>query len=329
VTQDILRVAKEFGFTKGDDLDMDTTVQEAGITHPTEMKLMNHLMKRIKKISKELKKSGKRGLRGVSKMVKAFSECSTHYRFFAKTKSSKEKILRAAVNQSRQVLTSLSDVVPGTKAFDSLLPRYQEEVLRLLDLGPKLLEQILYWVRTGKVAKDKIVTLWKFIPTCVPKGKIGKPVEFGRKWIVNSYRGGYMLVEAPENPKIADPNCVIESLSLHSEAFDKMPHSYVTDRGMYSIENLEYCMSAQIKKIAIQPKGKASPLVSKKEQKKLSDRRAGLEPRIGHLKNRGLGKSRMKTDLGDLISGYRSALSYNLSLMMRDLELKPATIKKR
>ena len=27
----------------------------------------------------------------------------------------------------------------------------------------------------------------------------------------------------------------------------------------------------------------------------------------------------MKTDLGDLISGYRSALSYNLSLLMKDL----------
>ena len=30
ITEDMMRVAKEFGFTKGDDVDMDTTVQEVG-----------------------------------------------------------------------------------------------------------------------------------------------------------------------------------------------------------------------------------------------------------------------------------------------------------
>jgi len=27
-------------------------------------------------------------------------------------------------------------------------------------------------------------------PTAIAKGKIGKSVEFGRKWIINCYRGG-------------------------------------------------------------------------------------------------------------------------------------------
>lgn len=325
ITQDMMKVAKEFGFTVADDIDMDTTVQEGGITHPTEMKLMGYLMKRLKRISEQIKKGGGSGLRGIAKAVKEFGKLSTHYRFFAKTKPAKEKLLRAAAKLSEQALLSLSGVLPGTRAFDSLKGRYQQEILRLLDLGPRLLEQILYWLKTGKVAPDKIVTLWKFIPTCIPKGKIGKSMEFGRKWIVNCYRGGYVLLQAPLNPKIHDQHCVIESLSLHSEVFDAMPKSYVTDRGMYSTENLEYCLNAEINKIGIQPKGKTAPLVSEKEHKKLSDRRAGIEPRIAHLKNRGLGRSRMKTDLGDLISGYRSALSYNLSLLMKDLALKPTT----
>ena len=129
-----------------------------------------------------------------------------------------------------------------------------------------------------------------------------------------------MLVAAPENPKLSDQHSVIESLSLHTEVFDEMPKSYATDRGMSSAQNLEYCLGAEIEKIGIQPKGKGKLLLSKKDQKELSDRRAGIEPRIAHLKARGLGRSRMKTDLGDLISGYRSALSYNLCLLMRDFE---------
>lgn len=106
ITRDMLRIAKEFGFIEPTDLDMDTTVQESGITHPT--------------------------------------------------------------------------------------------------LGPELMDQIDYWLRCGKVAPGKIIALWKLIPKAIPKGKIGKPVEFGRKWIVNAYRGGYVLVFAPENPKIAN-----------------------------------------------------------------------------------------------------------------------------
>jgi len=184
------------------------------------------------------------------------------------------------------------------------------------------MEQIVYWLNTSKVAKDKIVSLWKLAPTAVPKGKIGKSVEFGRKWVINCYRGGYMLVTAPENPKISDQHCVVESLSLHSTVFDTMPKTYGTDRGMSSIENLELCLSAGVEKIAIQPKGKASALVSRQDQRRLANRRAGIEPRIGHLKTRGMGRSKMKTDMGDLISGYRSALSWNLSLLMRDLSGK-------
>ena len=60
ITQDMTRVARQFGFTKPDDVDMDTTAQEAGITHPTEMKLMGHLMKRLKKLHEEIKKTGQR-----------------------------------------------------------------------------------------------------------------------------------------------------------------------------------------------------------------------------------------------------------------------------
>ncbi len=155
------------------------------------------------------------------------------------------------------------------------------------------------------------------------KGKVGKAVEFGRKWIVNYYSGGYVLVTAPDNPKISDQHCVIESLSLHSTVFDEMPKTYGTDRAMSSVENLELCLSAGVKNIAIQPKGRRSALVSRQHQRRLANRRAGIEPRIAHLKARGMGQSRMKSDLGDLISGYRSALSCNLSLLMRDLLANP------
>lgn len=327
ITHDMLKIAKEFGFTEPTDVDMDTTVQEAGITHPTEMKLMNHLMKRLKAISGKLKTVSGRGIAGIKALSEEFKKALTHYRFFAKDMATKTEMLLKAKAFSEMGLEKLSQYLPGQKAFDKLQKRMQCEILRLNTLGPELMEQISYWLKTHKVAPGKIISLWKLIPKAIPKGKLGKPVEFGRKWIVNAYRGGYVLVLAPENPKIADQHCVVESLSLHNTVFEEMPSSYGTDRGMYSTDNLELCLSAGIKKIAIQPKGKAQPLVSRQDHRKLSNRRVAVEARIAHLKLKGLGKSRMKTDLGDLISGYRSALACNLGHLMRDLSLHPVAVR--
>jgi hypothetical protein len=324
ITHDMIAVAREFGFTKGDDVDMDTTVQESGITHPTEMKLMKRLIGKVKAIHGELRKKGNRGVQAIKAIANRFAEIEAQYRFFAKTKEKKNAILREAVALSERALHGISALVPETSRFEALKSYHQHDILKLLDLGPRLLEQILYWVNTGKVAKDKIISLWKLAPTAIPRGKIGKSVEFGRKWVVNAYQGGYVLLVAPENPKISDQDCVWESLNLHRECFDKPPENYATDRGMWGAPNLELCLSAGIKKIGIQPKGKAQALVGRRVLHQLRNRRAGIEARIAHLKTRGLGRSRMKSDAGDLISGYRSAISYNLSLLMRDLTSQTA-----
>ena len=324
ITQDMLNVAREFGFTAPEDMDMDTTVQEAGITHPTEMKLLDHMIKKAIRIHETLKGLGKKGLKGVRNAAKKFSKIYTDYRFFAKAKEKKSKAVKKAVKMAKAIMEEIRQVGIGSKDLKELSSKVQKEILQLQELGPKLLEQILYWLATGKVAQNKIVSLWKSIPRAIPKGKIGKAVEFGRKWIVNCYRGGYVLLAAPENAKISDQHCVTESLDLHFDVFGESPKSYGADRGMWSEENIFQCQMAQVEKIGIQPKGKAKAMVSQKDYRHLKNRRAGIEPRIGHLKLRGLGKSRMKSDIGDLISGHRSALSYNLALLMRDMNLQVA-----
>ena len=54
--------------------------------------------------------------------------------------------------------------------------------------------------------------------------------------------------------------------------------------------------------------------------KELFNRRAGVEPLIGHAKRFGLGKSMMKSDEATLASGYRSVTGFNLHQLMRNLE---------
>ncbi|MBI4403063.1 MAG: hypothetical protein HY537_02820 [Deltaproteobacteria bacterium] len=129
ITADMMKVAKEFGFTKGDDVDMDSTVQEAGITHPTEMKLMGHLMRRLGKLHQEIKKVGQKGIQGIGNILKGFSKVSVEYRFFAKTREKKVALTKKAVELSGEALLALSNILPGTKSFDALKGRHQEEIL--------------------------------------------------------------------------------------------------------------------------------------------------------------------------------------------------------
>jgi hypothetical protein len=53
-------------------------------------------------------------------------------------------------------------------------------------------------------------------------------------------------------------------------------------------------------------------------QEILRNRRAGIEPLIGHIKRGGqLGKSKMKSDQATLAAGYGSVLGFNLRQMIR------------
>ena len=92
--------------------------------------------------------------------------------------------------------------------------------------------------------------------------------------------------------------------------------SVATDKGYYSKKN-EKILLEKIPEVGIQIPGNV------KEQRTidqgLKDRRAGIEPLIGHVKNFGLRKSRMKSDETTLAAGNRSVLGFNLHQFMRHL----------
>ena len=58
--------------------------------------------------------------------------------------------------------------------------------------------------------------------------------------------------------------------------------------------------------------------LSEESQEKLANRRSGIEPLIGHAKQKGqLGRSRMKSDKSIESSGYTSILGFNLRQFIR------------
>ena len=313
----LLLLGKKQGHTDGKNVDMDTTVQEAGITYPTEMKLLKKFQERALKILGQIYGQGKKKTKKVTKKIIETKEKIKEYQFFAKAKERKKELISEVTNISMEILNELIEAVISSKEeVEKLRPFLKKELNHLLKIMPILFNQIRSWVKTGEVAKDKIISLYKSAPHFIKKGKIGKATEIGRKIIINQYTGGFLSVMVPENPVISDYDCVLPSLINTINIFSEIPESYGTDRGMDSMTNINLCKDWQIRNIGIQPKGKKEWEVDREMAQKLYCRRAAIEPRIGICGKLGLKKSRAKTDEGDIITVHRAAVGFNLKKLM-------------
>ena len=113
-------------------------------------------------------------------------------------------------------------------------------------------------------------------------------------------------------------------LNEHEVLFGKEKiESIATDKGYYSERNIKRAAKKNIASIGIQvPRNTQLKDVqlSKEVSEQLINRRAGIEPLIGHLKHGGqMGKSRMKNDMNVESSAYASILGFNLRQIMKVL----------
>src|SRR5215510_695014 len=88
------------------------------------------------------------------------------------------------------------------------------------------------------------------------------------------------------------------------------------DKGYYSAANREYlCALPGLAEVGLQQPGLELGTLSESERatrRRLANRRAGIEPLIGHAKQGGqLGHSRMKHDASTLAAGYAAIGGFN------------------
>jgi hypothetical protein len=110
------------------------------------------------------------------------------------------------------------------------------------------------------------------------------------------------------------------AFDMYHEAFgaDVVPRLFVYDRGGHSRENIKVCKKKGIKKIGIQPKGRARWQVRGQDRKIVMSERGKMEGKIGTLKNSyGFNKPRQRSNDTVLVSGHRSILSFNLNKFMK------------
>ncbi len=158
---------------------------------------------------------------------------------------------------------------------------------------------------------------------CITKNKPGKKYQFGRIFQLGRIRGNFFFIGRNELPNQVDKKSIEMMLKTHAETFnDQTIDSVATDKGYYSRKNEKLMLKHGVKEIGIQrPSNIKSERVfplSRNRENELADRRAGIEPLIGHAKNRSqLGRSRMKSDRTIEASGFASVLGFNLRQLIR------------
>jgi transposase, IS5 family len=249
------------------------------------------------------------------------------FRLFAKKKSkaarkrlvsSMASIVEKVQDELVQALGEVSRGMRLTKFRRTAWGRVQE----LHGTMRTLLPQIRYWLRTGFVAKNKIVSL--YIPEiyAIVRGKVGKAIEFGLNWGIERLRGGFLLATlAKDKLELYDSRFALRAVEDHKALFGKAPKAYAYDRAGSSEKNVEALKAMGVSHVGLAPRGKAKWPVTGRIKDKLVSERAQVEAGIGTIKSRKYGfnrpAARSVSAMG--VCGQRSLLGFNLNKLMNGL----------
>lgn len=168
---------------------------------------------------------------------------------------------------------------------------------RFLPLVEHVIAQARQRVLEGKPvpSPEKLLSLFEPHTQTLVRHKAGKPVEFGRKLILDEAEGGIVtryevLPEpGPDHPHLA------KSLAAHQARFGRAPDLLAGDRGLYSAENEQAAQEAGVRHVVLPKTGRLTAERQRHERQRHERQRwfrqgfrfrAGIEGRISVLQRK-------------------------------------------
>lgn len=319
----VVTVAGDRGFADPSKMDVDSTVQEAAMAYPSDAHLLTKLAYKCKKVLAYVK-NALPDAKSLDIDLKSIKKKAKEYFFMGKNKT--KEIKRKVFGELYDIVKK--EIVPTVdecmKLSEQQLQEMPWNIRRALEQvrnhAQKYLLDVAHFVKHNTVKTGKILSFQYLEVACIAKGKVGKDYEFGRVYQLGRIGGNFLLVLPSTSVRQDDKSSLIPMVKEHQKIFgENTLTSLGTDKGYYTKTNTD-TLSPQIKELGIQCPGnvrKQHPI-----PQALKDRRAGIEPLIGHVKKFGLAKSKAKSDQTTLASGYRSVLGFNLHQLTRHLSGK-------
>jgi hypothetical protein len=304
----------------------DTTAQEAAIPYPNEMGLMAAFLTSAMAASKHAGRVFKHFVTKVQKKVEAGREKLREYRLFAKdqSKAVKDKMVGQMASLIESINEDLGRTVDVASSAASQVTKHgivaRAKLLQLHETMKALVPQIRYWLKTGFVAVDKIISV--HIPGLysIVRGKVGKKVEFGLSWGITRLRGGFLLARlATDRRELYDKKFAVKSVEDHVALFGKAPRAYAYDRGAWSPSNVVKLKELGVQQVGLAPQGRAGWAVSESIKEKLVRERSLVEAGIGAVKSSRYNFHRPRARSVRMMGTYgqMSVLGFNLNKLAR------------
>lgn len=338
----IVKFAATRGFAKPEHLDIDSTVQIPDMQFPATVNLLVKAAAIGRRVQKVLLKFIPDEIRKHApeidmKIIKGLAK--QHY--FEKSKAIKQKVearkqalakLWVVVSEAIQPVIRFARMMDEPFILELLPVKEKDLVTNFIQKAPALLGELFDRCYENAPRHSKIFSFYRNEVDCFNKNKHHKGIEFGRQFQIGRVGGNFVYYIPNYSIRMPDAASLKKLLMQHIELFQTPLESIGTDKGYYSKDNEKLALDFGIKAVAIQkPQRKlkdapANP-ISQEQLVILENRRAGIEPIIGHLKKYWqMGRSRMKSDQTTEASGYCALLGFNLRQMMRYLTGEAAVI---
>lgn len=295
----ILLFGKEL---KLDEIYIDTTVQEKNITHPTDSKLYRKIISKNRAIAKNECISLRQSYIRVEKGLALKQRFYRHPRRKKEARASTRKLRTIAGRLTREVKRELEK--RGIDKYEKLF---------------KVMEAILKQEKTGK---DKIYSLHEPHVKCIAKGKDSKEYEFGNKSSIALSRQGIIVGAMAFKENLYDGDTLEPQLCQVERLAGTLPKSGIVDRGYRGRKNI---LGVAI--IIPQPVTSQTGQYQKTKMRKRFRGRAGIEPRIGHLKfDHRMWRNFLKGTLGDELNTILAATAFNLKRFLNRVKARPGNL---
>jgi len=320
--------ASNAGFANCSNIDIDSTVQEANMTYPTQAKMLAKLATLSKKIADHVGNHvtdffHKTKVHAFSVDLKQIKSIYRDFVFNSKKYSDTDKKYKL-----QTLMQAVTPAVCAAKVASKNLVRWvadlpwniKRTINQLLNIGVPYLDNLARNIYLGANIKLSL-SLHLTCVGCFNKGKLHKNYEFGRAYQLMRLEGNFAMVLANTDVRMHDKHSINNMVKMHQDYFGKNAlQSATADKGYYSSDNENALLMAGVQEVGIARPGniKKEQLHSAETIEKLQNRRSAIEPMIGHIKHKGqMGRSRMKSDRTTLSAGYASVLGFNLRQIVR------------
>jgi IS5 family transposase len=295
----------------------DTTSLEKNIIYPTDVSLLSRVIKEADYVIQNVMRKKDAVLSTATKKAKTLSKI--YYSASKKTKELLDKTAKALICIAKSQLRTAAQMAKTLSRQNA--KRYK----KLKEVGRKIVRQAATRISGTKVP-GRILSYHEEHAKALPKGKVGKPCEFGTKLSLSMSANGYITDHRLYDSNIADIATLKEILNKHGQTFGRDFAGAAADRAYYDEDLIPVLEKKHRIDLAIPHKKNRSAKMGQDRQE-LYNKRAAIEAKISEGKRMyGLNKSYYKGYQGDKMWAALGIMALNIRKLLRDIAKSPELI---